>query len=353
MVKPILAAILSVKSHILSDAEKYMLEQYNPLGIALFDRNIISRTQIADLIASIKEIMGREDVIIAVDEEGGRVKRLKYVTHNLVSQNILGQTDNLNITSIHAKITSSEMQQIGANFIFAPVLDVDYPDTTVALKNRCFSNDKEKIVKHGKIMCQEYINQGICPCIKHIPGHGRAITDSHAQLPIIDSSIQELDADFYPFRQLNNMPAAMSGHILLKQVDGTNPVTISKISIEEIIRKYIGFDGLLISDALEMKALKGTIVQKALNAWEAGCDVVCYCQSDEQQMLQLCEKGKYLNDKSLERFEKIKNIICSKKETIVLDNQIKEYYSATSSFTEDNINYDATEVLHQIKKGEN
>ncbi|MBQ8870953.1 MAG: glycoside hydrolase family 3 protein [Alphaproteobacteria bacterium] len=354
MEKPVLAALLSINSYKLSDVEKYLFEKYNPLGVILFNRNIQSEKQTAQLVNSVKEVICRDDVLIAVDEEGGRVRRLKYDNSDeLASQNILGQADNLQLTEIHSKIISEKMKNIGANMVFAPVLDIDYSNTTIALKNRCFGSNKEKIVTHGKIMCETYIHQGICPCIKHIPGHGRAFDDPHAKLPMINNPIKDLQADFYPFKQLKNMPAAMSAHILLKQIDDKNPVSVSKKIISEIIRNEIGFNGLLISDSIDMHALKGNIVQKALSVWNAGCDIVSYCRAAENEMIELCKSGKYMQDESLKRFEKIKSIICRKKETIVLDNQKKHYYSAISSFTEKTIIYDATEILHQLKKGEN
>jgi len=350
--KPILAALLSVKSDKLSDAEKKLFEKFNPLGVVLLKRNIISAEQTKNLICSIKETIGRDDVIIALDEEGGRLTHLFYENNSLASQNILGQVNDVEITQIHAKLVARQMQKIGANMVLAPVLDIDYPQTTIALKNRCFGNDKEKVLVHGKTMCETYINSGICPCIKHIPGHGIAVNDPHAKLPKICSDMKDLEADFYPFKHLNHMPSAMTAHILLTKIDNKKPISISKIGIQEIIRKNIGFNGMLFSDAIDMHALKGDVIKKAQNVWQSGCDVVTYCLADEQEMINLCNNGIYLQDKALERFEKIKNIICSKKETIILDNQIKKYYSGLSSFTENNIKYDAMEVLHQKQKGE-
>mgnify|MGYP003303592573 CR=1 FL=1 len=191
--------------------------------------------------------------------------------------------------------------------------------------------DKEKITKHGKILCQTYINEGICPCMKHFPGHGKALNDPHAMTPVINCSLQELENDFYPFKNLNNMPAGMTAHIVLPQIDDKNPITISKKGIDYVIRGIIGFNGFLISDALEMHALKGNITDNAIAAWDAGCDAVCYCMGDAAIIESICVNGRYLNDTSLERFKTIKQIISNKKETIVLDKEIKAYYSETSN----------------------
>lgn len=354
MEKPILSALLSVKSFELSDTEKYLFEKFNPAGIILLNRNMSSVQQVSDLIKSIKETIGRNNVIIALDAEGGRVNPLSLINFpKYASQNILGQADDINLTKLHATLIANNMHHIGANLTFAPVLDINYPDITIALKNRCFSNDKEKVVKHGKVLCNTYINNGICPCIKHIPGHGKAINDPHAELPIIDCSLNELVNDFYPFQQLNHMPMAMSAHIMLSQIDNQYPITLSKKGINEIIRSIIGFKGLLISDAIDMHALKGTIAERASLAWNAGCDMVCYCCAHEDELISLCENGKYMNDVIFERFEKIKQIVKHKKDIIILDNELKSYYSAISNFTEEQINYNAEVVLQNIKKGEN
>lgn len=350
MKKPVLAALLSVKSYILSDFEKKLFEKYNPMGVVLLNRNISSLQQVCNLIKSIKDAIGREDVIIALDEEGGRVNPLKYAGFgDYVSQNILGQVDDVDITCLHAKLIAQDMKKIGANFTFAPVLDINYPEITVALKNRSFGLDTKKIVKHAKVLCDTYICEGICPCIKHIPGHGRAVSDPHADMPIISDSIETLETDFYPFKQLNYMPVAMSAHILLSQIDAKNPVTLSEKAISEIIRKKIGFDGLLISDALDMHALKGTIIQKAEGAWNAGCDVVCYSSAYEDEMEQLCKTGKLIEGKSAQRYEEVRKIINFKKDIITLDKEQKRYYTATSMYTEEFISYDADKVLRQLK----
>ena len=157
----ILAALLSVSSTTLSDEEKFLFEKYNPLGVTLFKRNLSSTEQTKSLISSIKETIGRDDVIIALDQEGGRVNRLNNIGFpSYTSQNILGQINSEEITSIHAKIIARDMKSVGANFNMAPVLDIDYPETTQALKNRTFGNDNEKISYLGKILCNTYVNEG-------------------------------------------------------------------------------------------------------------------------------------------------------------------------------------------------
>lgn len=349
----ILAALLSVSSTTLSDEEKFLFEKYNPLGVTLFKRNLSSTEQTKSLISSIKETIGRDDVIIALDQEGGRVNRLNNIGFpSYTSQNILGQINSEEITSIHAKIIARDMKSVGANFNMAPVLDIDYPETTQALKNRTFGNDNEKISYLGKILCNTYVNEGICPCIKHLPGHGRAACDPHLGLPVINCSLKDLEQDLYPFKKLSDMSSAMTAHILIPEIDSQNPITLSPIGIDTIIRKTIGFDGLLLSDAIEMGALKGTIIERAKQSWFAGCDIIIYCGGKIEELYKLCLNGKIMADKSLERFEKVKKIINLKKNTIILDKEEKKYYSCTNQFVDEDINYDATEVLHKMQKGD-
>ena len=353
MEKPILGALLSVSSTTLTDEEKFLFEKHNPLGITLFSRNLASVEQTKSLIKSIKEIIGREDVIIALDQEGGRVNRLKSIGFSqYASQNILGQANSEELTSLHAKIIARDMKSVGANFNMAPVLDINYPTTTDALKNRTFGNDKEQIANLGKVLCITYIEEGICPCLKHLPGHGKATCDPHLGVPIISCSLKDFENDLYPFQNLKNMPAAMTAHILIEQIDNQNPITLSPIGIKKIIRESIGFDGLLLSDAIEMNALKGSMLERAKQSWLAGCDVVIYCAGKLAELNMLCNEGQILKDKSLERFEKVKKIINLKKNTIILDNEEKRYYSSTNQFVDEYINYDATEVLHQMQKGD-
>ncbi len=353
MTRPVLAALLSVKGPNLSDEEKKLFARANPIGITLFNRNLVDPLQTAELIKEVKETIGRDDVIIAADQEGGRVNRLKAIGFgNYASAQTLGTINTPEIIKLHSRLIANDMRLIGANMNFAPVLDVEYPQTTAALKSRCYGNNEQQIATLGKYACQQYIQDGICPCIKHMPGHGRAVSDPHLGLPIINSSIKQMAKDFYPFQQLQNCPAGMTAHILLPQIDNLNPITLSAKGIREVIRGQIGFKGFLISDAIEMGALKGTILERARTAWQAGCDAVCYCSGRIDEMTALCREAKFLDGAALERFERIKQVIGKNKSVINLDNERKTYYSVVKQFAEEKINYDATEVLHQMEKGE-
>lgn len=352
MNKPVLAAFLSVKGLYLSDQEKCLFAKYNPAGIILFNRNLTDKDQAAQLAQQIKETVGHDDIFIAVDQEGGRVNRLKAAGFGEYSwQKTLGQINSAETVALHARLIAEDLHMMGANLNFAPVLDIEYPQTTSALRGRCFGSSSRSAAHLGKAMIEAYIASGICPCMKHMPGHGLAATDPHLGLPIITTPFAELQNDFYPFAQNNQCPAGMTAHILIPEIDPHNPLTLSKKGIEDIIRQRIGFNGLLISDAIDMKALSGTASEKACRAWEAGCDIISYCFGKYEEMEEICRNAVYLNDKGLERLNKAKNILQNYKKSIKLDNERKKYYSLINKYDE-KINYDATEVLHQMQKGE-
>lgn len=351
--KPVLAAILSVSSFELTDDEKYLLEDANPVGVSLFKRNLKEKEQIKSLIKSIKETIGRDDVVIALDEEGGRVNRLleagfgKYASQTLLSKINLPE-----VIKAHATLISDDMLTVGANFNFAPVLDLDYEKTTNALKSRTFSSDPEIVSKYGRILWKTYQKNGVCPCIKHLPGHGRAESDPHLGLPVINLSVKNLQRDFFPFIYNKDCPAAMTAHILIPEVDAKNPITLSKAGIQNIIRGIIGYDGFLLSDALEMHALRGSVSERVCASLDAGVDAVCYCLGDINGLKEVADTQRYLSDKALERFSKVRNVLKTHKPQTNLDLLKQIYYAKTSLFEEENINYDATAVLFELQKGE-
>lgn len=355
--RPILAAILSVEGHHLTDDEKHLLDRTNPLGISLFGRNIANKEQVRGLVKEICEVIGREDVLIAADQEGGRVRRLKDPEYRAyASQNTLGRLAGEKGPAAarravigHSLLTANDLKENLINFNFAPVLDLVYPETNPVLKSRCFGSDKELAAELGYLMVEEYIVNGICPCIKHLPGHGRAKTDPHLELPIIDCSLKELENDFYPFQKLNFAPAGMTAHLLLTAVDDKMPLTQSKKGIETIIRGIIGFDGLLLSDAIDMHALKGTIGERAALSLAAGCDAVCYCLGNCQELLQVTQNCGFMTDKAMERFQAVREIIGSR----ALEKAAAEYQILIGDIDSYDDNYDATETLNKMKhKGE-
>ena len=355
MSQAIMPAILSCYGYELTDDEKYFFAQNNPLGLNIFGRNIKNKEQLKKLIKEIKEVIGREDVLIAIDQEGGRVRRLREPEFESYAAAIdLGKLplpEAKEAAKLHAKLIAGDLRELGINVNYAPVLDLIYKNTTAALKSRCFSADEKVAAELGRKEIEAYIKNGVLPCIKHIPGHGRSQTDPHLGLPVLDQNLEELQKDFYPFKQLKDCPLGMTAHIILSAIDDKHPLTQSKKGIAEIIRKEIGFDGFLISDAIDMKALKGTKGERALAALSAGCDSVCYAFGDMAEMEDIAASVHPMSDKSLERFAKaVKMIHNNNYYNKNRQEDISRYKKLIGNISPYQENYDATEVLNRLQQ---
>lgn len=353
MTKPILAAILSCSGTILTDDEKKLFSEYNPLGVSLFARNIQSETQLKNLIEEIKTAIGREDTLIAVDEEGGRVARLSSIVPNkYASEEALGKVDK-QFSTYHAYLIASDIKKFGININYAPVIDRKTIPQNKVLESRCFSEKKESIVKRGINMASAYVSMGICPCIKHIPGHFNSLNDPHLELPECPLSKEELYKEIEYIKSFKEFPLGMTSHVLLKEIDAKNPATQSKKIIEEVIRGYLNFDNFLLSDAIDMHALKGSIREKVEASLNAGVDAVCCCSGNIKDLFEVCQTNRFLTEKSVIRFAKIEKVIHNKPKKIDLSDIRARYENALKESFDEKYSYDATEVLHQmLKKGE-
>lgn len=355
MTKPILAAILSCSGTELTDEEKYLFSKYNPLGVTLFSRNLSNEEQTKSLINSIKNTINRDDVLIAIDEEGGRVSRLKsFKQIDYVSAENLGQVSPI-YTKMHAELIASDLQCLGINVNYAPIIDKITIPQNPALATRCFSSYDEIICNRARIMAETYMNMGICPCIKHIPGHFSAQNDPHLYVAQTDLSQNEVEREIDYLKSFQNMPMAMTAHIVLSGIDPEYPATLSKKVISEILRSYLGFKGFLISDAIEMHALsEDDMGQKTILGLDAGLDAICYCAGELKDLDAICQTTRFMTEKSLIRFAKIKNIIHNTPKYIDVADVRKRYVAGLKEMQDIRYEYDATEVLYQMqKKGEN
>lgn len=346
--KPILPAFLSCQGPRLDDKEKRLFERYNPLGICLFTfgcENVKGKEQLKALVNDIKEAVGREDVLIAVDQEGGRVRRLLDPEFTAVTAQ-----QNLTTSALareHAYLVSYDLKTCGVNVNFAPVLDTLYPQTSAVLQGRCFNKYIERL---GKSMVGEYIKNGVCPCIKHMPGHGRAAVDPHLNLPIIKADMHALGKDFAPFKALNDAPMGMLAHIVLTAVDKDNAATVSAKVIKDIVRGEIGFKGLLVSDAIVMKSLQGSIAEKARRSVAAGCDVICLGNTDFEANEELCKSGICLTDEASERLKRVSDIIKKPMDFSKYEHIKNKYCASLKNIISYDYQYDATEVLKRLRK---
>jgi beta-glucosidase-like glycosyl hydrolase len=273
-------AIVGISSTSLSADEITLLKEHNPYGIILFKRNCENETQVKELNRSIKNILPHSKIFI--DQEGGRVARL--LQPNFIefpaAQTFKNQEE---IYNNYYKM-GCYLSSLGIDVNCAPVADLYYPEADKIIGDRSFGDNVENVAKCAEETANGLIASGVAPVIKHIPGHGRALVDSHLHLPIIETDLKTLEAtDFAVFRRLNHLPMAMTAHIIYKALDEELPVTISKKAIN-YIREVINFKGILISDDLNMKALNGDLADLTLQSLEAGCNLVLHCSGKLPEM---------------------------------------------------------------------
>jgi len=286
------AAILGCAGTTLTAEEAAFFRDVKPWGFILFKRNIADPNQVRALTAALRATVGSPDAPILIDQEGGRVARLqaphwrKYppgrAYGELVANDPLVARE---ITRLGARLIAHDLTSLGINVDCVPVLDVPDPQGHEIIGDRAYGDTPQQVATLGRAAAEGLLAGGVLPIIKHIPGHGRAMADSHLELPVVKAKLAELDArDFAPFRVLSDMPMAMTAHVVYTAIDRSRPATTSKKAIKKIIRESIGFDGLLMSDDLSMKALSGDFRQRAKDSLAAGCDVVLHCNGDMAEM---------------------------------------------------------------------
>ncbi|GAA6210533.1 beta-N-acetylhexosaminidase [Hyphomicrobiales bacterium 4NK60-0047b] len=291
--------------------EKDFFRESCPLGLILFARNIESEPQIKRLIGDVRDAVGADDFWVLIDQEGGRVQRLRPpLFPNLPAARRyteLYKKDpakaELAVFEI-GKFMGKRLLDLGITMNCAPCLDAAQLDAHDIIGDRSFGLEVSTIVKLGRLQAEGHLAAGSLPVMKHIPGHGRANADSHLALPQIDASHEVLSAiDFEPFKQLNSLPVAMTAHVVYSAIDNVRPVSTSASSIENIIRKEIGFDGFLMCDDVSMEALDGTIAERTKAVLSAGCDGALHCNGKFDEMEQVAENSPVLEGPSLKRFE--------------------------------------------------
>ncbi len=277
------AIIISIKGYYLSKQEKSLLSKEKPWGIILFKRNIKSINQIKSLIKNIKKYSKDKKFPILIDEEGSTVSRLSNIFNHNVNANFFGSLYKkdkkiaVSIYKAYLRSLCSSLKKIGININTIPVLDVLRKNTSSIIGIRSFSKEIEIVKQLGKITIKECHAQNIVNVIKHIPGHGCSTKDSHLFLPKVNLDEKILKKyDFYPFKS-SSAKLAMTAHILYSKIDSKNVSTFSKKIIKDIIRKKIGFKGILMSDDISMKALKFDLITNAKKSLSAGCNLVLYC----------------------------------------------------------------------------
>ena len=296
------AAIISISGVSLTHQESNIFRNEKPWGVILFKRNISSEKQLRKLTNSIKQIMKDKKYPILIDEEGGRVTRLSnFLNNSNFTQKFFGDIYKINknigltLYKNYINLISKHLQTLGININTSPVLDLLQTNSHGIIGNRSYSENLNVVKELGCACIRFYKKNKIATVIKHIPGHGRASVDSHFKLPIVNGNLMLLKKnDFECFKNTKSY-FAMTAHILYSKIDNVNNATHSKTLIKEIIRKKIGFKGILISDDVSMKALKYDVVKNAKLAHEAGCNLILYCAGITHEVKKILKEMPYID----------------------------------------------------------
>lgn len=303
------AAIYGVSGEALTPDEKAFLRDANPWGFILFGRNIDRPKQIIRLINDLRDCVGWEAPVF-LDQEGGRVQRLKAPLWRAAPPaarfgELWDREPELALEAVRLnhRLLAQELRDLGMDCDCAPVADLAIPGADAVIGDRAFHAEPGPIAEMARAAIAGMKDQGVAGVIKHIPGHGRADADSHFALPVVREDHETLhNTDFAAFRGVADAaPMAMTAHVTFTAIDPENCATLSKDVIAQIIRGDIGFDGLLMSDDLSMKALDGTLRQRGAKALSAGCDMLLHCNGDRAEMVEVAHAATTLSGKALER----------------------------------------------------
>lgn len=289
-------AIFGIAGSELSADERAFFKEADPAGYILFARNCIDPGQLRRLTDDLRAIHGREHLLVSIDQEGGRVARLRpphwasYPAGEAFDRLYqIAPASAIEAARVNAHAMALELATMGITMDCHPPLDVRQPGAHDVIGDRALGSEPMQVAALGRAILDGLAQGGVTGCIKHMPGHGRTTTDTHKELPTVVASEEELEIDLAPFRTLNHALAGMTGHLLFEVWDKREPATLSPFIIEEIIRKRIGFDGLLLTDDIDMEALDGSVPERAARAHAAGCDIVLNCWAKMADMVAIAD----------------------------------------------------------------
>ncbi|HAX91696.1 MAG TPA: beta-N-acetylhexosaminidase [Rhodospirillaceae bacterium] len=306
------AVLLGCEGAMLTDAERELFARINPFGFILFQRNCENPAQVRALTQALRASVGRDDAPVFIDQEGGRVARLKPPHWPLFpALRPIGRWAEKNlekgceIIRLHSRLTAAMLRDVGIDGNCAPVLDLYVEGASSAIGDRALSAMPELVAELGRCAVEAYLEGGVYPVIKHMPGHGRVLVDPHCDLPFVDTDEETLrSTDFIPFKALSDAPFAMNCHIVFRALDPLNPVSLSSTVHQNIIRGALGFQGLVMSDDLAMGALKLPLEQRVRQAFEAGADIALYCTGSIEGMKRIEPVLPALSDAAQERWRR-------------------------------------------------
>ena len=302
-----LSCIVGLSGQRLKKSESLFLRDANPWGVILFARNVKNPDQLRKLTGDIRDAMGR-NTLIFIDQEGGRVQRMQPPHWRAFPSGEAyarvyrrNRDDGQRACFLGHRLIADDLRAVGITADCAPVLDLPQPGADPIISDRALGTNVEDIVDLAHAAMAGLMSGGIAPVVKHIPGHGRATVDSHKALPKIKASRKILESsDFLPFRKLSDAPMAMTAHAVYTH-NSRSAVTISRKSLTELIRAAIGFDGLLMTDDLDMKALTGDLTRKTERALKAGCDIALQCSGRLAASVKVAKGSQHLSGRALGR----------------------------------------------------
>ena len=307
--------ICGVEGQTLSDVERDFLAREQPYGVILFARNIDNPAQLSALNAEIKSLLSHPFASILIDQEGGRVARMRpphwreYPPAKRFADMASSLEKAERATYLNARLIAAELRAVGITTDCAPLADVLSVECHDIIGDRAFGTDPHQVAQLARAQAKGLVDGGIVPVLKHIPGHGRATVDSHESLPVVAASLAELEAcDFIPFRELADIPLGMTAHIIYQALDAEQVATTSPTVIR-FIRRQLGFDGLLMSDDLSMKALTGSYRMRAEATLVAGCDLVLHCNGRMEEMQEVAAASITLAGEALARAERAASFV--------------------------------------------
>src|ERR1700757_502597 len=303
------AFISGVAGLTLSHAEREFIAAERPWGFILFKRNVETPGQVISLIEELRKAVGQPDAPVLIDQEGGRVQRLApphwpvYPAGAVFSRLYdLDPALGLQAARLSARLIADDLGQLGVSVDCLPLADVPVAGADVVIGDRAYGTEPAKVAAIARAVTGGLEDGGILPVLKHIPGHGRATTDTHFRLPVVDTVQGELErTDFAAFRPLADLPMAMTAHVVFSAYDGAQPATTSATMIERVIRGLIGFQGLLMSDDVSMNALAGSIAERTHAIFAAGCDIVLHCNGKLEEMRDVARQTPELSGEALRR----------------------------------------------------
>jgi beta-N-acetylhexosaminidase len=303
------AFITGISGPKLEPAEREFIAANRPWGFILFRRNVEDPTQVSSLVEQLREAVGDADAPVLIDQEGGRVQRLRPPHWPLYPSgatfgrlHALDPTLGIAAARLSARLIADDLGKIGVTVDCLPLADVPVPGADDVIGDRAYGTDPVTVAAVARAVTEGLQEGGILPILKHIPGHGRATADSHESLPVVDTSRNELETvDFAAFRPLADLPMAMTAHVVFSAIDPVHPATTSATMIEQVIRGFVGFQGLLMSDDVSMNALAGSIAERTRAIFAAGCDVVLYCNGKLEEMRDVASQTPELSGKALQR----------------------------------------------------